>query len=101
MKILVTNDDGFYSPGLATLAEAASRFGDVLVMAPDEDQSATSMAITIRRPLTYQPIKIGDFEAYRSPARASNESALDMGCFHELSKAERNRQIPITRNTAL
>jgi 5'-nucleotidase len=65
MRIIVTNDDGFYSPSLAVLAEAASNFGEVLIMAPDEDHSATSLAITIKRPLTYQPVKISNFEAYR------------------------------------
>ena len=35
MKILVTNDDGIYSPGIAALAKVASRFGEVRVVAPD------------------------------------------------------------------
>ena len=34
MRILVTNDDGIYSPGLWALAEAASQFGEVFVAAP-------------------------------------------------------------------
>ena len=41
MRILVTNDDGIYSPGLWALAEAASQFGEVFVAAPDTEQSAT------------------------------------------------------------
>ena len=35
MRILISNDDGIYSPGIATLAEVASKFGDVRVVAPD------------------------------------------------------------------
>ena len=39
MRILVTNDDGIYSPGLWALAEAASQFGEVFVAAPDTEQA--------------------------------------------------------------
>ena len=35
MRILITNDDGIYSPGILSLAEAASGFGDVRIVAPD------------------------------------------------------------------
>jgi len=65
MRILVTNDDGIYSPGLLALAEVASRFGQVRVVAPDVEQSAMGHAITIMRPLRYHPAQVGDFEAYR------------------------------------
>ncbi len=65
MRILVTNDDGIYSPGIAALAEAASEFGDVRIVAPDVEQSSMGHAITSRRPLSYTRTPIGDFEAYR------------------------------------
>ena len=35
MRILIANDDGIYSPGIAVLAEVAAKFGDVRVVAPD------------------------------------------------------------------
>ena len=44
MRILVANDDGIHSPGIATLARVASRFGDVRVVAPDVEQSSASHA---------------------------------------------------------
>ena len=69
MRILISNDDGIYSPGLATLAEVASRFGNVRVVAPDVEQSSMSHAITSSRPLSYRRTPIarfeGRFEAYR------------------------------------
>ena len=69
MRILISNDDGIYSPGLAALAEVASRFGDVRVVAPDVEQSSMSHAITSSRPLSYRRTPItsfeGRFEAYR------------------------------------
>ncbi|HET8691844.1 MAG TPA: 5'/3'-nucleotidase SurE [Steroidobacteraceae bacterium] len=54
MRILVSNDDGIHSPGLAALAKIATRFGDVRVVAPDVEQSSASHAITAARPLTYR-----------------------------------------------
>jgi 5'-nucleotidase len=65
MRILISNDDGIYSPGLAALAEVASKFGDVRIVAPNVEQSSMSHAITMSRPLTYRRTPLGDFEAYR------------------------------------
>src|SRR5262245_61756247 len=69
MRFLVCNDDGIYSPGLAALAEVASRLGEVRVVAPDVEQSSMSHAITSSRPLSYRRTPIasfdGKFEAYR------------------------------------
>ena len=50
-KILVTNDDGITSKGIASLIEVAKSFGDVIVVAPDKPQSATGHSITIHHPL--------------------------------------------------
>ena len=67
MKILVTNDDGIYSPGLKCLAQAASKYGDVIVMAPDVEQSSMGQAITSGRPITYKtsPIHFEGMKAFR------------------------------------
>ncbi|WP_337867301.1 5'/3'-nucleotidase SurE [Meiothermus sp.] len=65
MRILVTNDDGIYSPGLLALAEVAAAFGEVRVVAPDVEQSAMGHAITIGRPLHYRAAPLGGLEAYR------------------------------------
>ena len=54
MKILVTNDDGIYSPGLRALAGAATGLGSVTVMAPDTEQSSMGHAITHSRPLSFR-----------------------------------------------
>lgn len=67
MRILITNDDGIYSPGIASLARVASRFGEVRVVAPDVEQSSMGHAITATRPLFYKksPITFEGLEAYR------------------------------------
>lgn len=54
MNILITNDDGIYSPGIASLARVASNFGTVRVVAPDVEQSSMGHAITASRPLHYK-----------------------------------------------
>jgi 5'-nucleotidase len=51
MRILCTNDDGYMARGLRVLSKAASTLGQVEIVAPDREQSATSHALTIHRPL--------------------------------------------------
>src|SRR2546430_11593529 len=65
MRILIANDDGIYSPGILALAEMASKFGDVRIVAPDVEQSSAGHAITAWRPLTYKRTPIKNFEAFR------------------------------------
>ena len=65
MRILVSNDDGIYSPGIAALAEVASEFGSVRVVAPDVERSSSGHAITSSCPLSYRPTRIGNLTAYR------------------------------------
>ena len=65
MKILVTNDDGIYSPGLLALAEAASELGEVHIFAPHVEQSSMGHAITHARPLAALRTKVAGFEAWR------------------------------------
>jgi 5'-nucleotidase len=67
MRILITNDDGVYSPGIAALAQVASRFGEVRIVAPDVEMSSASASITASRPLTYKRTRLPDpdLEAFR------------------------------------
>ncbi|MCU0972340.1 MAG: 5'/3'-nucleotidase SurE [Burkholderiales bacterium] len=52
MRILLSNDDGYFSPGLAALADALSPFGEITVVAPERDRSGASNSLTLDRPLT-------------------------------------------------
>src|ERR1041384_5797774 len=67
MRILITNDDGVYSPGIAALAQVASRFGEVRIVAPDVEMAAASASITASRPLSYKRTHLPTpgLEAYR------------------------------------
>lgn len=67
MRILITNDDGIYSPGIFALAKVAARFGEVIVIAPDVEQSSMGHAVTHSRPLTVKksPVRFEGMEAWR------------------------------------
>jgi 5'-nucleotidase len=59
MKILVSNDDGIFSPGILALAKAMCEIAaEVIVVAPDVEQSAVGHGITVRRPLRYKQTKL-------------------------------------------
>ena len=57
MRILVTNDDGIFSEGIKCLAEAMTELAEVVVVAPDREQSATGHSLTLHRPLRMQQIR--------------------------------------------
>jgi len=67
MTILITNDDGIYSPGITALARIASRFGKVTVIAPDHEQSSMGHAVTHSRPLSIKKatIAVEGIEAWK------------------------------------
>lgn len=65
MRIIVTNDDGIYSPGILALARVARSFGDVRIVAPDVEQSSMGHAVTAGRPLRSMRTEREDFDAYR------------------------------------
>ncbi len=67
MKILITNDDGIYSPGIAALSKVAARFAEVNVVAPDVEQSSMGHAVTHSRPISLKksPVLFDGMEAFR------------------------------------
>src|SRR5215203_6607627 len=58
MKFLATNDDGILAYGLECLVRAADPLGEITVVAPDREQSATSHSLTLHHPL--RPVKRGE-----------------------------------------
>ena len=51
MRILLSNDDGYFAPGLAALAEGLGELGTITVVAPERDRSGASNSLTLDRPL--------------------------------------------------
>ena len=66
MRILLTNDDGLESPGLWHAARAMKSLGDIIISAPDREQSGNSSAISLNRPLRVERArsKIPNVAAY-------------------------------------
>ncbi|MCL4759045.1 MAG: 5'/3'-nucleotidase SurE [Rhodocyclaceae bacterium] len=52
MRILLSNDDGYFAPGIAALAEALQGLGEITVVAPERDRSGASNSLTLDRPLS-------------------------------------------------
>ena len=52
MRILIANDDGYLAPGLAALVQAMQGLGEIDVIAPEQNASGTSNALTLNRPLS-------------------------------------------------
>ena len=55
-RILITNDDGIFAPGIYALWEAMNEIGDVTVVAPDSEKSAVGHAITLTDPIRVEKI---------------------------------------------
>ncbi|OWY39771.1 5'/3'-nucleotidase SurE [Xenophilus sp. AP218F] len=67
MKFLISNDDGYFAPGLAMLAQTLSRYGDVTVVAPERDRSGASNSLTLDRPLTLRQAANGFYYVNGTP----------------------------------
>ncbi|MGH8691723.1 MAG: 5'/3'-nucleotidase SurE [Burkholderiales bacterium] len=67
MKILVSNDDGYFAPGIALLAEALGKLGEVTVVAPERDRSGASNSLTLDRPLTVRRAPNGYYSVNGTP----------------------------------
>lgn len=72
MKILLTNDDGVHAPGLAALIRRVSEVAEVVVVAPDREQSAVSHALTLHHPLRAARISDNVFSVDGTPTDCVN-----------------------------
>jgi 5'-nucleotidase len=67
MRILISNDDGILARGLALLGDVCADLGQVTVVAPDREQSATSHSLTLHRPLRAVRRADGAFQVDGTP----------------------------------
>ena len=67
MRILLSNDDGYFAPGLAALAEALTPLGQLTVVAPERDRSGASNSLTLDRPLSIRQASNGFFHVNGTP----------------------------------
>lgn len=59
MRILISNDDGYFAPGIAALAESLRDLAEVIVVAPERDRSGASNSLTLDRPLSVRTAASG------------------------------------------
>lgn len=64
MRILISNDDGIYAPGIAALHAAVRDLGEIHVVAPDAERSAVGHAITLSDPIKARRVRRDGFEGY-------------------------------------
>jgi len=67
MRILLSNDDGYFAPGLAALAQALGTVAEVTVVAPERDRSGASNSLTLDRPLTLRKSSSGFYYVNGTP----------------------------------
>src|SRR5262245_22701881 len=70
--ILVTNDDGVHAPGIQALADGLAGLGEVWVVAPDREASASSQSLTLKHPLRAEKVEPGIFAVDGTPADCVN-----------------------------
>ena len=79
-RILISNDDGVYAPGIRYLAKEMKRFGEVVVVAPSSNQSAVSHALTMSRPLRIKRLEDNVYSVDGTPTDCITLA------FHEILK---------------
>ena len=67
MRILLSNDDGYFAPGLICLAETLSHVAEIIVVAPERDRSGSSNSLTLDRPLSLHKSHNGFFYVNGTP----------------------------------
>jgi 5'-nucleotidase len=77
-RILVTNDDGVFSAGLEALTTALGAVAEVIVVAPDREQSATGHALTLSRPLRMQRLRENWYSVDGTPTDCVNLGVLSV-----------------------
>lgn len=68
MKILLTNDDGYFSKGIVMLDEMLSEIGDLTIVAPEKNHSGASSSLTLKNPLRIRKYKDNGFYINGTPA---------------------------------
>lgn len=68
MRILLSNDDGYFSPGIQALASELAKVADITVVAPERDRSGASNSLTLDRPLQLRRAANGFYYVNGTPS---------------------------------
>ena len=92
MRFLLSNDDGYLSPGLNHLADSLKALGEVTVVAPDRDRSGASNSLTLKRPLRVYQASNGFYYVDGTPTDCVHLGATGlMSCEPDMVIAGINR----------
>lgn len=83
MKVLITNDDGYFAEGIKALADHISKSHEVFIVAPQFEQSGISQAITFLRPLNPNPVVDADGQLKGYSVNGAPVDCVKLG-IHEL-----------------
>ena len=78
MKILISNDDGVYAIGIATLAAELSKISEITVIAPDRNRSGASNSLSVQNPLRIQRLDNGYYSVTGTPTDCVHVAATGM-----------------------
>ena len=67
MRILLSNDDGYFAPGILALAEALDGLGEIVVVAPEQNRSGASNSLTLDRPVSLKQAANGFYFVNGTP----------------------------------
>lgn len=67
MRILLSNDDGYFAPGILALAEALDGLGEIVVVAPEQNRSGASNSLTLDRPVSLRQAANGFYFVNGTP----------------------------------
>jgi 5'-nucleotidase len=82
VKILITNDDGIHAPGINCLADALAAIGEVAIVAPDRERSASAHALTLHHPLRAEKLSPGRYAVDGTPTDCVNLGIHSLIDFH-------------------
>lgn len=86
MRVLITNDDGITSPGIAALVHAFDPVAEVYVVAPEHERSATGHAITLHKPLRAHPAGIAGSAARAWATNGTPADCVALGMLDLISE---------------
>lgn len=83
-RILITNDDGFESPGIRALVRAFQKEAEVILVAPKDERSCSSHSITARHPLRVYEVEVEGIRGYAVDGTPADTVILGLNLFRDI-----------------
>lgn len=83
-RVLLTNDDGYFSPGIRRMIDVLSQFTDLVVVCPEQQRSAAGLSVTLHKPLRIRVANYRNQTCYL--VNGTTGDCVSLGLFHILEK---------------